>query len=276
MHVVSPEYFATLGIAVERGRDFLATDGPDGQPVVIVNQATARALWPGEDPIGQRIGPAVGPARWATIVGVVSDVGAAAELREPITRFRTYAPLRQNPRPWVTLVVRTRSPATTAREIRQAMTSVDPSVSSFEARSVREDVDLLLANLSMLARLLLGFALLGLTLAALGIYGLFAGFVIQRTREIGLRMALGAGAGQVLWLVLGRGLRLALAGAALGLAGSYAAVRLLTSMATELPVYEPAAMVVLPVTLLAVALLASWLPARRAARVDPMVALRAD
>ena len=185
MEIVSPEHFATLGMSLERGRGFRAGDGLDAQPVVIINRAMARALWPGQDPLGQRIGPAVGEPTWRTVVGVVSDV-AVTDVREPITRFRTYEPLAQDPRSWVTLTVRARTSAPAAVvEIPEAVASVDPSLPAFEAASVRDSVDLSLANLTLLAWILLGFAALGLLLAALGLYGLFSDFVVQRTRESG-------------------------------------------------------------------------------------------
>jgi putative ABC transport system permease protein len=277
MDVVSPGYFRTLGIPVERGRGFLPADGPDAEPVVIINRAMAETLWPGQDPLGRRIAAAVGERRWRTIVGVVSDVRVATELREPITRFRTYHPLRQNPGPRMTLAARIRtSPQTAVAEIRQALATLDPSAPPFDGRPVRESVDLSMANLTLLAWMLFGFALLGLVLAALGIYGLFAAFVVQRTREIGVRVALGAQRAQVIWLVLGKGLRLALAGAAIGLLGSVVVIRVLTATASELPASDPLAIAVLTAALLAVGTFACWLPARRAASLEPMQALRSD
>jgi putative ABC transport system permease protein len=276
--VVSPGHFATLGLSLERGGDFHSSDGPDSEPVLIINQAMARALWPGEDPIGKRVGAAVGEPRFATIIGVVSDARIATELREPITRFRTYRPLSQEPpRPWVVVAARIRtSPTTALAELRAAIAGLDPTHPPFDAKRVRESVDIAMSNLKLLASILFGFAVLGLVLAALGIYGLFSGFVVQRTREIGLRMALGARSDQVLWLILARGLRLSAVGAVLGLAGAAAALRVLTATASELPAYDPATIAVLGLALAAVALFACWLPARRAAALDPMVALRQE
>jgi putative ABC transport system permease protein len=244
---------------------------------VIVNQALAQGLWPGQDPIGKRLGSTVGEPNWSTVVGVVSDVRVATELRQPITRFRTYQPLGQTPLSRAQLVVRVRTGLPAAMtELREALRRMAPGLPPFDARPVRDSVEVGLANLGLLARILVGFAALGLILAALGIYGLFAGFVVQRRREIGVRLALGARTEQVLWLVLGRGLRLAVTGAAIGLAGALVVIRALTATATELPANDPPAIVVLTLVLLAVALFACWLPARRAAAVDPMVALRQE
>jgi putative ABC transport system permease protein len=277
LDVVSPAYFRTLGIAVERGRGFLPADGPDAEPVVVINRSMAETLWPGQDPVGRRIAAATGKRRWSTIVGVVSDVRVATELREPITRFRSYQPLRQNPFPLMTLAARTRTPAGTAvAELRRALAQLDPAAPAFEARPVRESVDLSLSNLTVLAWILFGFAVLGLILAALGIYGLFAAFVVHRTREIGVRVALGARRSQVIWLVLGKGIRLALAGAGLGLLGSVLVLRVLTATVSELPASDPLALAVLTGALLAVGTFACWLPARRAASLEPMQALRSE
>ena len=161
-------------------------------------------------------------------------------------------------------------------EMKQAIAQLDGTLPAFEATPVRDAVNLYLANLTLLAWILFGFAALGLILAALGIYGLFAGFVVQRTREIGVRVALGARREQIIWLVLGKGLRVALVGAAIGLAGAYVVIRVLTATASELPAYDPLAVVVLTVALVAVGAFASWMPARRAAAVDPMTALRSE
>jgi putative ABC transport system permease protein len=277
LDMVSSGHFATLGLSLERGRDFHSSDGPDSEPVVIINQAMARALWPGEDPLGKRVGSAVGEARFATIIGVVADARVAAELRPPITRFRTYRPLSQEPRPQLVVAARVRtSPTTALAEMRAAIAQLDPTQPPFDAKPLRESVDMAMANPKLLASILFGLAVLGVVLAALGIYGLFSGVVVQRTRELGLRMALGARSDQVLWMILARGLRLAAMGAVLGLAGAAAALRVLTAAASELPAYDPAAIAVLGLALAAVALFACWLPARRAAALDPMVALRRE
>jgi len=174
-------------------------------------------------------------------------------------------------------VLRTRGPpAALAAELRRAVAEVDAGITVYEVHTARALIDRSMINVRVLIWTLLGFAGLGLFLCALGVYGLFAGYVVQRTREIGVRMALGADAGQVLRLVLGKGLRLALAGGALGIAGALTVAQVLTAVAEELPAQDPLAVAVLAALLVAVALFACWLPARRAAALDPMVALRQE
>jgi predicted permease len=276
---VTPGYFATLGIALRDGRLFTTADGPSTMPVVIINEAMARHLWPGQSPIGKRIGSVVGEPAWRTIVGVVSDVRLAALLSEPNTAFQTYLPVRQAPTTlsWLNLALRTRQPPETLiADLRRAVAELDPDLPVYEPRSARGVMDGALGTFSLMGWILSCFAMLGLVLSALGVYGLFSGFVVQRTREIGVRVALGAQRGDVLLLVLGKGLRLALLGAAIGLAGAFTVAPVLTAAAAELPAQDPIAVVVLALILIAVALLACWLPARRAAALDPMVALRRE
>jgi putative ABC transport system permease protein len=279
-NAVTPAYFRTTGVSLREGRLFGANDRIETEPVAIVDEAMARELWPGQSALGKRVGGAQGdPAKsdqWKTIVGVVADTRPAATLTPAETDYQVYYPLAQ-----VTdgalAVLRTRGPpAALAADLRRAVADVDPSLAVYEVHTARELVDRSLVNYALLAWTLLGFAGLGLALSALGVYGLFAGYVVERTREIGVRMALGAQAGQVLRLVLRKGLRLALAGGAMGVAGALIVGPVLTSIAPELPAHDPLAVIGLALVLIAVALFACWLPARRAAAMDPMVALRSD
>ena len=252
---------------MREGRLFTAGDGSNNSTVV-VNEAMARALWPGESAVGKRFShPEADPTRsdqWATVIGVVEDTRFAATLTSPNTRYQFYQPMGAARS--ATVVLRTRgAPESLAVDLRRLVVEQAPGASLDNVISARTLIDQTLINIKLLAWMLFAFAALGLVVSALGVYSLFAGYVIQRTREIGVRMALGAQAGQVLRLVLGKGMRLALLGGVLGVAGAVVVARVLTSLAAELPAHEPIAVVVLATAMLAVALFACWLPARRAA-----------
>ena len=267
---VSPGYFATLGIRLGEGREFGPLDAAGGPAVVVVNEAFARACWPDASAVGRRIGQ---PGAWQEIVGVVADVRSATDPGEPTSRFQCYRPLAQDPSPGLVLAVR--GPVT-ADALRRVVTQLDRDLPLSEAGAVRAAVDRFFDQAAVGGWLLAAFAGLGLLLAALGTYGVVAGFVGQRTREIGVRMALGAQIRDVLWLVLGRGLRLAVGGLLVGSLGALGLARILASITPGLNPNAPVVIVFAGGLLLAVALLACWIPARRAARIDPMVALRTE
>jgi putative ABC transport system permease protein len=276
VNFVSPEYFDTLGIGLVEGRAFEAAD-LTRQPIpTIINETMARQFWPGESAIGKRIAhPLV--MEWQEIVGVVRDVSFATNLSEPNTRFQAYRLFAREPNRTFALTIRSALPPETLTDaVRRAVAAIDPDQPVQEMQSATRVIDRGLANFALVGWLLAGFASLGLFLAAIGIYGVIAGFVGQRINEIGIRVALGAQAGDVLRLVLGQGLRLTLGGIAIGLLGTYAVARVLGAIAPSLPPAEPATALVVTGTLIGFALLASWLPARQAVRVDPNVALRAD
>jgi predicted permease len=269
-NVVMPGYFKTLGMGLVTGRDFASADTTNRPAVVIINEAMARAFWPGESPLGKRIG---GTADWQEIVGVVSDVRFPGEIDEPMTRFQTYTPFAQ----WTPggLAIALRGKVST-ETLRRAVSELDPDLPVNDAGLASVAVAQSQSEYAVTGWLLDGFATLGLLLAALGIYGVIAGFVAQRTNEIGVRMALGAQLGDVLWLVLGKGLRLTALGVGIGFLGAWAVARLLASVSPELEAKSPLTFVCVAALLVAVAMFACWLPARRAARVDPMVALRSE
>jgi predicted permease len=274
---VSPGYFATLGIPILQGRAFTSADRPEAGKVVIVNEALARRYWPDGSAVGKRINNGNSNDDWHTIVGVAGDIRFPGSLTQPITRIQIYRPLPIEPRSYAAITVRTRAdPAETIPLLRQAVAELDPGLPLYETGTVRAAVDRELANFGLIGWILFAFALLGLLLAGLGVYGLFSGFVVERTREIGVRVALGARSGQVVRLVLGKGLRLAVIGSAIGLAGAVAIAQVLASAVSELPEHEPMVVFCLTAILAAVALFACWLPARRAAALDPMVALRRE
>ena len=276
VNFVSPEYFDTLGIGLVEGRAFEAADLTREPIPTIINETMARQFWPGESAIGKRIAhPQV--MEWQEIVGVVRDVSFATNLSEPNTRFQAYRLFAREPNRSFAVTIRSALPPETLTDaVQRAVAAIDPDQPVQEIQSATRVISRGLANFALVGWLLAGFALLGLFLAAVGIYGVIAGFVGQRINEIGIRVALGAQARDVLRLVLGQGLRLALAGIALGLAGTYAVARVLGAIAPSLPAAEPATALAVTGMLIGFALLASWLPARQAVRVDPNVALRAD
>jgi len=267
---VSPGYFPTLGIRLLEGREFQADDLPGRPAVTIVNESFARACWPNSSAVGKRLGQ---PGDWLEIVGVVADVRAATDPSEPTSRFQCYRPLAQDPQTGLAVAVRGN---VTGETLRRAVAELDHDLPLSEAGSVRATVGRHFDQVSVAGWLLAAFAGLGLLLAALGTYGVVAGFVGQRTQEIGVRMALGAQIRDVLWLVLGRGLRLTTVGLGVGLIGSLGLVRVLLSLTPGLKANSLAVLLTVCGLLLLVAFLACWLPARRASRVNPMVALRSE
>src|SRR6266545_686818 len=264
---VSTGYFETLGIRLISGRTFTSADTADRPAVVIINETTARRFWPNESPIGKRIGsPNPNSRNWQEVVGVVNDVAFPASLGEPYTRLQSFRPLAQSPTDSVNVALRTSAaPESIANALRSAVAELDPALPAHQIRTARSLVERSLGSVSLLGSLLGAFAAIGLALAAVGIYGVISYSVVQRTGEIGIRMALGARTLDVLRLVLGKGARLILLGALLGLGGASEVARFLATAIPTLPTRDPAAMV---------ALAACYLPARRATKVDPMEALR--
>jgi putative ABC transport system permease protein len=274
---VDSAHFDTLGIRLIEGRNFDASDRPDAPPHVIINETMARTVWPGESPLGKRVGYPGDTPSWREIIGVVKDVSAAANLNVPDTRFVMFRSIAQSPSTYLTLALRTKvPPETLAGEVRRAVAAIDPDQPVHDIATVRHEIGQILSNVRLVGWMLVGFSTLGVALAALGIYGVISGSVVQRTNEIGIRVALGAQLRDILTLVLGQGLRLALLGTALGLAGAFAVARLLRAIMPELRAADAATALGVTALLLSVAAFACWLPARRATKVDPMTALRAE
>jgi predicted permease len=276
---VSPHYFETIKARLLEGRVFTPEDKADRPPIVIINRAMAERFWPNESAVGKRIGRGTGPNPWwAEVVGVVSDIGAPANLSEPYTRFQTFMPLATQP-PWgrINISLRTSvAPESMTNALRSAVAEVDSSQAIFQIQTARSTVNQGLGSISLLGNLLSAFAALGLALAAIGIYGVMSYSVAQRRGEIGIRMALGARQQQVLWLILSKGVRLSLLGTLIGLGGGYGVAKLLQWAIPTLPTNDLMAFVVIAVILVVVALMACWLPARRAMKVNPMEALRCE
>jgi putative ABC transport system permease protein len=273
VNIVGPGYLRTLGIPMLKGRDFTERDTEGSPPAALINQSLARKYWPGQDPIGARI--TSDGKTWATIQGVVGDVRQAGLGAEPVPEV--YLSYLQDPFAWpnLTMLVHTSTdPMKLAGPIQSAIWSVEKDLPISSIATMQQIRSHSIAQPRLTALLLSVFAALALILAMVGIYGVMAYSVTQRTHEMGLRMALGARASDVLALVLGHGMLLAGAGVALGLAGAFAMTRVLEKFLWGVRPTDAFTFTVVSLLLVAVALLASYLPARRATDVDPMVALR--
>jgi putative ABC transport system permease protein len=278
---VSPNYFETMGLRLRHGRAFTHADTVESVPVVIVNETLARRIWPNEDPIGKRLKLGLPEHQdeesklWREVVGVVNDVKMNGVDRA-IT-LQTYLPYAQMPNEYLALIVRAeRNPAALATAVEQAIHSIDKDLPVFAIFTMDQLLGNTLAQRRLTLVLLASLAALALLLAAVGIYGVVSYSVRQRTHELGLRMALGAQARDVLRLILAQGLKLTLVGVALGLLASLALTRWMESLLFGVRPADALTFCVIAVVLLGVALLACWLPARRATKVDPLIALRAE
>jgi putative ABC transport system permease protein len=272
VYVVTPGYLAAMGIELREGRDFNWSDTAASDRVVILNQAAARRLWPGQDALG-RIAEI--QMRDTRVIGVVSDVREMAV--EESSGPEIYVPITQAGPVGAELVVRTALPPNAlAASVMRVLRSLNPGQAATEFRPIGQIVDHAISPRRFFVLLVSTFAVLGLLLALLGIYGVISYSVARRTQEIGIRMALGATRRHVLLGVLARTLQLALLGIAVGLIASFAAARLIASILFETRPTDPATFAAMAGLLLAVAFAAGYIPARRASRTDPMVALRAE
>jgi putative ABC transport system permease protein len=277
VRLATPDYFRTMGIPLKRGREF--TDQDTRAPnVVVVDEGMVRRFWRGQDPIGRRLTFTETPteADWMTVVGIAGEVKHSgldghdyAHIYGPHALTAFLVP------EGMFVVVRTRSdPDGQVAAVRRAVAAMDPEQPIFAVRTMRAYVEDAVAQPRFRTALLALFAAVALVLAAVGIYGVMAYAVTQRTHEIGIRMALGAMQRDVLRMVVGQGLRLALGGVAVGVAGALALTRILSSLLFGVTATDPLTFLTVPLVLLAVSALACYLPARRATRVDPIVALR--
>ena len=275
--MVSPDYFAAMGIPLIEGRLFASDIKAPDPRVIVINEALARRLWPGQSAVGRRLASMdSGQAFWAEVIGVVRDVDTAASTRDPSTPFQVYKPLVHEPWGYVYVVLRSAAPAALAESARRAVAETDPDLAAAQVGTVSQVVDQQQHNLVLAAKTLGWFAVLGLILAAVGLFGVIANIVAQRTGEFGIRLALGAQPRTVLALVLWQGLRLTLVGIVVGLLGAGALARLLNSLMPRIAGADPVALATVALLLFATATLACWLPARRATKVDPIVALRSE
>lgn len=275
--VVSPDYFRALGIPLLRGRYFEARDSADTTPVTLVNRRLAEQYWPGEDAIGKRlkVGPTDSQNSWLTVVGVVGDVRQTGLYEQ---KLEFYVPYLQERRSFMAprdLIVRTKAdPAVIAAAVRKAVWSVDKDQPVSNVRTVSEVFSAAISQERFQALMLGLSAALALVLACVGLYGVISYSVVQRTHEIGVRMALGAQPVDVLRLVLRQGMTLTLAGLIVGIVAGMFVTRVLTDMLFGVTPRDPLTFAGVPVLLLIVAFLACYIPARRATRIDPLVALR--
>ncbi len=273
---ITPGYFDAIGTAIVSGRGFTEADRDSTAVNVVINQTMARMEFSGQDPIGQRVQVGgMGPA-YATIVGVVGDF-RHYRLPRPMGPA-VYFPYFATPYLAQTLVLRTSlsDPERLIRSLEEAVRALDPDVPLYEVQTLEQATGRSLWQPRLQGQVVGLFAVLALILAAVGLYGVIAYSVTQRTRELGVRMTLGATAGGIARLVLGQAARLALAGVGLGVAGALGLTRFLTSLLHGVAPTDLATFLTVPLILVAVALAAGWVPARRAARVDPLVAIRAE
>ncbi|HXG65879.1 MAG TPA: FtsX-like permease family protein, partial [Blastocatellia bacterium] len=277
VNLISPGYFRAMEIPLLAGRDFEGRDNRQAPRVAIVNKALADSIWPNEDAVGKRFqfGGRGADDPWLSVVGVVGDVHATGLQTAPGPQF--YLSHAQSPFafPIMSFVVRASGdPARLISAVRSEILAVDKDQPVFDIKTMNERLADSVATQRFQLILLGVFAGLALMLAAVGIYGVIAYSVAERTHEIGIRMALGAQPGNVLRMVLGQGLALALVGVGLGLGAAFALTRFMESLLFAVGAKDPLTFVAIPLLLAAVALLASYVPARRATKVDPMTALR--
>jgi putative ABC transport system permease protein len=274
--VISADLFQTLRVPLRTGRFFNAQDNQGAVPVTIINETMARQFWSGEEEaLGKRfkLGTAQSRNPWLTVVGVVGDMRRQSLERQPIAQV--FVPHPQNPERRMNLLLRTTGePSRLAAAVRDEIHAIDKTVLISQSSTLESRLAEAVAQRRFQTWLLTLFSVLALLLAAVGIYGLIHQSVALRTREIGMRMALGAQPHDVLWLVVGQGMRLAVVGIALGSLAALGLTRVLTGLLFGVTATDPATFIATPLGLMLVGLLACYLPARRATKVDPIAALR--
>lgn len=276
LYIASPGYLRVMEIPLISGRGITEQDTADSARVALINNTMARQLWPNQDPLGKRIkfpGSEKNPQPWRTIVGVIKDVSQYALDKKP--PMQIYVPHAQFPTGFSSIVVKTENePTAMTAAVRREIQAVDKDQAVFNVTTLEQLMGDSILIRRFFMSLLLVFAGLALTLASVGIYGVMSYVASQRTHEIGIRMALGAQASDVLKLIIGNGMALALIGVVAGLAGSFALTRLLVELLFGVSSTDAVTFLIVSVGLIVVALVACYIPARRATKVDPLVALR--
>jgi putative ABC transport system permease protein len=279
-HIVSPDYFATLRIPLLAGRSFAPQDGLHSTPVAVISENLARQLWPGRNPVGQTLD--WNGQRRTEVIGVVGNIrgaggqaGGGGSSSEPATAV--YLSCDQFPQRAMTILVRAPAePSAIVPLIAAAAREIDPAQPLYQAGRLQDWIDESAAQPRFTTVLSAAFALVALLLAAVGVYGVLSYSVSQRTQEIGVRMAIGAGRGRILRLVLRGGMTWALGGIVIGLAAAFGLARVLATLLFQIEARDPATFTLAGVLLAIVAALACYVPAARATRIDPVIALRAD
>ena len=274
VNTVGLGYFQTIGIPIVRGRDFTRGDTDKSPKVVVINQTMAQQFWKNDEPLGKRF-KFFGDQDYSTVIGVAKDSKYNAVNEDPQPFI--YQPLAQNYTPAAALHVRASGDASAlTAPVRDEVRRLDPTLSLFDVRTLQGQVDQTLQPQQMNVMLLTVFGVLALLLASIGLYGVASYSVTQRTREIGVRMALGAQPSSVLGLVLGHGLILVGVGLAFGLVFAYVAAGFARALVVGVNPHDPVTYVATAAVLGTIALLASYIPARRATRIDPLIALRTE
>lgn len=273
--IVTPEYFHLMGMTLRRGRMFDNLDKDATEAVAVINEAMAQTLWPNEDPIGKHVKLSRRAAVWTTIVGIVAN--ARTESLENTNVPQIYTNLYQRGAKHLAIFLRGHLDATAIPEqVRKEVQSVDPTLPVFGAEMLANTVSAALDQRRFSLEIVALFALTALLLAAIGIYGVISFLVNERTHEIGIRLALGAERRNILQMILRRGLALAITGAGVGLVGAICVSYLMRSVLYQVAPADPITFSVVVLIFIGVALIACYLPARRATKVNPMVALRCE
>jgi putative ABC transport system permease protein len=274
VHFVSHNYFEAMGVPLLKGRGFTLADTEGARPVIIINKTMARGLFANEDPLGKRLRFSTAPEeQWNEIVGVVGDVKHEGLGTTPF--MESYRPYLQSPSSLMAVAVRTTTdPSGLMAAARKAILEVDPNQPIYDIKTMSQRLSASVAPRRLSMLLFASFAAIALVLAAVGVYGVVSYSVNRQTREIGIRMALGARGVDVLRLVIGQVLLLTVGGVMVGLAAAFALARLMTSMLYGISATDPTTFAGVSLILITVALLAAYIPARRATRVDPVIALR--
>jgi predicted permease len=276
--IVSPDFFAACGMRIEQGRDFTDADRAGAPHVAIISKSLGSKFWPGQSPIGKRIG-GTDPANpdWCEVVGVVNDINGMGDVKPLETHYEIYRSWAQNTHRFLSFTLHSTRDAHLLKDsVRKVLGKLEPEVALNFIDTVEDLVKSNMSGFNFVRRILVEIAGLGLLLSAVGLYGVIANLASERTQEIGIRMALGAQSRDVLWLLLRNGIVLATIGTCIGLLTSYGLIRVLNKAVVYVPGNDPWMLVVVALLLVLVALFACWLPARRATKVNPVVALRAD